>query len=50
MTASKDTREQLLKFYEKYYSANIMTLVVYGRGIPSFFIFFQSLSQFKFVL
>ncbi|KAL4198409.1 hypothetical protein AMTRI_Chr03g140060 [Amborella trichopoda] len=26
-----DTRDELLKFYEKFYSANLMHLVVYGR-------------------
>lgn len=27
-----DTRQELLKFYEEYYSANIMHLVVYAKG------------------
>lgn len=26
-------REELLKFYDKYYSANLMKLVIYGKGI-----------------
>jgi len=28
-----NTREELLKFYNKYYSSNIMKLVIYGKGI-----------------
>jgi secreted Zn-dependent insulinase-like peptidase len=27
-----DTRHELTKFYEEYYSANIMHLVIYGKG------------------
>lgn len=27
-----DTRSELLKFYDEHYSANIMHLVVYGKG------------------
>lgn len=27
-----DTRDELIKFYEQHYSANIMKLVVLGRG------------------
>lgn len=27
-----DTREALLKFHKRYYSANIMTLCVLGKG------------------
>lgn len=27
-----DTREELIKFYEEYYSANLMRLVVYAKG------------------
>ena len=27
-----DIRKELLKFYEKYYSANLMSLVVLGKG------------------
>jgi len=28
-----DTRSELIKFYEEHYSANIMHLVVYGKGM-----------------
>jgi len=27
-----DTRSELIKFYDEHYSANIMHLVVYGKG------------------
>lgn len=32
-----DTRQELLKFYEENYSANLMHLVVYVKGDVSFF-------------
>lgn len=28
-----DTRSELIKFYEEYYSANVMHLVIYGKGL-----------------
>lgn len=28
-----DTTSELIKFYEEHYSANIMHLVVYGKGM-----------------
>jgi insulysin len=30
-----DTRLELIKFYDSHYSANLMQLVVYGKGSPS---------------
>jgi insulysin len=30
-----DTRLELIKFYDSHYSANLMKLVVYGKGFPS---------------
>ena len=32
-----DTRLELIKFYDSHYSANLMQLVVYGKGFPSNF-------------
>ena len=31
-----NVRQELLKFHEKWYSANLMSLVILGRGIISF--------------
>jgi len=30
-----DTRLELIKFYDSHYSANLMKLVVYGKGFPA---------------
>jgi hypothetical protein len=30
-----DTRHELIKFYDAHYSANLMQLVVYGKGLSS---------------
>lgn len=49
-----DTREELLKFYDENYSANLMHLVVYTNGnkyfvysmsVELFFIFFELLQS-----
>jgi len=41
-----DTRNELIKFYEENYSANLMHLVVYGKGmvLPLYY----NYSQLKF--
>ncbi|CAI7814822.1 unnamed protein product, partial [Closterium sp. NIES-53] len=31
--SGRDIRQELVAFYEKYYSANLMHLVVYGKGV-----------------
>lgn len=38
-----DTREELIALYEKSYSANLMHLVVYGKGIQGFSLFLEFL-------
>lgn len=40
-----DTRLELIKFYDSHYSANLMQLVVYGKGSSAnyFTLFFSSL-------
>lgn len=32
-----DTREELLKFYSENYSANLMHLVIYSKGVDDLF-------------
>lgn len=42
-----DTTSELIKFYEEHYSANIMHLVVYGKGM---FSLLTQTSKFSFFL
>lgn len=34
-----DTRDELIKFYREYYSANLMHLAVYSKGMFSVWVF-----------
>lgn len=50
-----DTRAELINFYDSHYSANLMQLVVYGKGflsyhVTTFFISLQILHIFPFRL
>lgn len=46
-----DTREELIKFYKEYYSANLMRLVVYAKGSNSFaFTYAEGLTVLSFYM